>query len=122
MKDPVPTFTYLVKQIAQRYPSLAYLHVLEPRATGDTDVLEPIGAGEVRLFFAALASCDTHDHRQSNDFIRDIWRPRPLISAGGYTYETALEVAETKGDLIAFGRLFISNVRTKGVVLSTSNR
>lgn len=48
---------------------------------------------------------------QSNDFIREIWRPRPLISAGGYNRELALKVAETKGDLIAFGRFFISNVR-----------
>ena len=47
---------------------------------------------------------------QSNDFIREIWSPRPIISAGGYNRDRALEVAETKGDLIAFGRLFISNV------------
>lgn len=48
---------------------------------------------------------------KSNDFIREIWKPRPLISAGGYNRETALAVAETKGDLVAFGRYFISNVR-----------
>ena len=48
---------------------------------------------------------------QSNDFLREIWSPRPLISAGGYTRELALEVAETKGDIIGVGRLFISNVR-----------
>ena len=54
---------------------------------------------------------------QSNDFIRDIWRPRPIISAGGYTRETALEVAETKGDLIAFGRLFIGTVSSYYLLL-----
>lgn len=48
---------------------------------------------------------------QSNDFIREIWAPRPLITAGGYTRDLALEVAETKGDLIGFGRPFIPNVR-----------
>lgn len=47
---------------------------------------------------------------QSNDFIRDIWAPRPIVSAGGYTRDIALEVAEEKGDIIAFGRPFISNV------------
>ena len=48
---------------------------------------------------------------QSNDFLREIWGPRLLISAGGYTRELALEIAKTKGGLIAVGRLFISNVR-----------
>lgn len=47
---------------------------------------------------------------QSNDFLRDIWRPRPFISAGGYHRELALETAEKKGDLIAFGRSYIGNV------------
>ncbi|KAJ3522062.1 hypothetical protein NM688_g8929 [Phlebia brevispora] len=89
MADPIPQFGHLVKELAQGHPSLAYIHVVEPRVSGqeDREVLE----GE------------------SNDFIRDIWRPRPLISAGGYTRELAIEVAEKKGDLIAFGRLFISN-------------
>lgn len=47
---------------------------------------------------------------QSNDFLREIWSPRPVITAGGYDRDLALEVAEAKGDLIAFGRPFISNV------------
>jgi len=33
----------------------------------------------------------------------------PLIVAGGYTRETALKVAEEHGNLVAFGRLYISN-------------
>jgi NADPH2 dehydrogenase len=37
MSDPIPTFSYIVKQLAERYPSLAYVHVVEPRAQGDTD-------------------------------------------------------------------------------------
>ena len=47
---------------------------------------------------------------KSNDFLRRIWHPRPLIVAGGYSPEAAYEVAEAEGDLIAFGRYFISNV------------
>lgn len=49
---------------------------------------------------------------QSNDFIRKIWFPRPLISAGRYTRESAIARAEETGELTAFGRLFISNVRS----------
>jgi hypothetical protein len=46
----------------------------------------------------------------SNDFIRDIWGDRRLISAGGYTRETAIAAAEEKGDLIAFARPYVANV------------
>ncbi|EEB92393.1 hypothetical protein MPER_09104, partial [Moniliophthora perniciosa FA553] len=71
------------------HPTLAYLHVTEPRVSsiGDQEVLE----GE------------------SNDFIRRIWSPRPLIFAGGYKRQDALESAQEEGMLIAFGRHFISN-------------
>ncbi|KAK0184556.1 hypothetical protein F5146DRAFT_1145412 [Armillaria mellea] len=91
MDDPVPTFSYLVKEIGQRHTDLAYLHVIEPRVNGTEARDDEPGAGE------------------SNDFIRELWSPRPLISAGGYTREEAMRVADEKGELIAFGRYFISN-------------
>ncbi|PBK85284.1 FMN-linked oxidoreductase [Armillaria gallica] len=90
MDDPVPTFSYLVTKIGQRHPDLAYLHVVEPRVSG-TITRDDVGAHE------------------SNDFIRELWAPRPLISAGGYKREEAMKVADEKGDLVAFGRYFISN-------------
>ncbi|KAJ7656276.1 hypothetical protein DFH06DRAFT_1473537 [Mycena polygramma] len=85
-----PTFVYLVTELRDRYPELAYLHVIEPRVDG-VETLKVIQEG------------------YSNNFIRGIWGDRPLISAGGYTRETALETAEEKGDLIAFCRKFIGN-------------
>ncbi|EPS98159.1 hypothetical protein FOMPIDRAFT_1024739 [Fomitopsis schrenkii] len=88
MEDPRPQFLYLVSQIAQRHPRLAYIHVVEPRVSNFTDREPQPG--------------------ETNSFIREIWAPRPLISAGGHTRESAFEFAE-KGDLVAFGRLFISN-------------
>ena len=88
---PKPTYTYLVTQLRDRYPGLAYLHVVEPRADGH-ETVEVIKDG------------------YSNDFIRHIWGDRRLISSGGYTRETALAAAEEKGDLIAFSRLYIANV------------
>lgn len=48
---------------------------------------------------------------QGNDFLREIWGSRPFISAGGYNHELAVDVAEKTGNLIAFGRHFIANVR-----------
>ncbi|KAI0354204.1 NADH:flavin oxidoreductase/NADH oxidase [Trametes cingulata] len=89
MPDPIPTFTYLVSRLATDHPNLAYLHVVEPGISGNIDGIVKPG--------------------ESNEFIRTIWLPRPLVSAGGYTRERALEVAEETGQLIAFGRAFISN-------------
>jgi NADPH2 dehydrogenase len=88
---PKPTYTHLVTQLCDRYPELAYLHVVEPRVDG-SETLDIIKDG------------------YSNDFIRDIWGDRRLISAGGYTRETAIAAAEEKGDLIAFARPYVANV------------
>ncbi|KAI0795058.1 NADH:flavin oxidoreductase/NADH oxidase [Abortiporus biennis] len=97
MQDPYPTYTYVVNQLLERHPDLAYIHAIDPRARG---VADSVGAN-IELV--------SDVHGKSLDFIRKIWGPRPFISAGFYTPELALETAETKGDLIAFGRYFIAN-------------
>ncbi|CAK5262902.1 unnamed protein product [Mycena citricolor] len=93
MKDPKPTFSYLLEQIKARHPDLAFIHAVEPRSVGE-DVLDD----------------DTLSEDISNDFIREIWasESRRLISAGGYKRDSAILDGE-KGELIAFGRLFIAN-------------
>ncbi|KAF7325328.1 hypothetical protein MVEN_02633500 [Mycena venus] len=104
-EHPKPTYAYLVSQLRHRYPELAYLHVVKPRADGSETV-------------AAIKD------NYSSDFIRDIWGDRPLISAGGYTRETALAIAEEKGDLIAFSRPYIANpdLPFHGFALAVGNR
>ena len=84
MKDPAPTFTELIYRVRDLYPELAYLHVVEPCVNG----FEPreVQPGE------------------SNDFLRNIWGSRPLISTGRYDREVAISTAEEKGGLIGFGR------------------
>ncbi|KAJ7584056.1 hypothetical protein C8J56DRAFT_1095150 [Mycena floridula] len=79
MEDPKPTYAYIVTKIKERFPNLAF--------TGNL----------------------TRDDGTSNDFIREIWAPKPLISCGAYTRDTAIEVAQTKDDIIASGRVFIAN-------------
>lgn len=96
MVDPKPTFSYVAEQLKQSYPNFAYLHVVEPRIDGSIDGNG--GTGE------------------SNDFLRKIWAPKPYISAGGYVRENAIEHADSTGDLVAFGRYFISNVSAKSTV------
>ncbi|EPQ51259.1 FMN-linked oxidoreductase [Gloeophyllum trabeum ATCC 11539] len=89
-KDPKATFSYFLRRLRDLHPSLAYLHMIEPRTDGPMTVKDmPEG--------------------DSNDFVREIWAPRPIVSAGGYTKESALEAAEKYGYLVAFGRYFIAN-------------
>jgi len=91
MREPHPeeTFSYLVSALKDDHPDLAYIHVIEPRILGD--------------------SYTEGKHGDSNDFIRDIWQPRPLILAGGFSGASATEAVEEKGGLVAFGRHFIAN-------------
>ncbi|KAJ3848751.1 hypothetical protein EV368DRAFT_68001 [Lentinula lateritia] len=94
MKDPKPTFRYFVEQLKKAHPALSYIHVVEPRIDGfefRTDLPE----------------------WENNDFIREVWtqegNSRWLISAGGATRENAIQSADEKGDIVAFGRPFIAN-------------
>ncbi|KAJ3777544.1 hypothetical protein FB446DRAFT_806014 [Lentinula raphanica] len=83
MKDPIPTFTYLISQLKEKHPDLAYLHLIQSRALDDP--------------------------KESNETFFDVWLPRPLVVADGFTRDTALKLAEREGLLVAFGRQFISN-------------
>jgi 2,4-dienoyl-CoA reductase-like NADH-dependent reductase (Old Yellow Enzyme family) len=90
MPDPVPQYTHLVTALRAAHPNLAYLHVIEPRVAAGMDV--------------------EHSSTESNDFLRDIWKGKPLISAGGYNRNNAMKASDETGDLIAFGRHYIANV------------
>lgn len=86
--DPKALFTYVVRQLNDY--NLAYLHVVEPRVQGNTDAENP-------------------DMTLSTHYFRTIYEGT-IISAGGHTRSSG-EAALVAGnaDLIAYGRLFISN-------------
>ncbi|KIJ42156.1 hypothetical protein M422DRAFT_254849 [Sphaerobolus stellatus SS14] len=86
MKDPVPQFSYLIRAIRDTYPDFAYIHLVE---APHEDVQIPRDPAV-------------------NDPFRDIWSPRPFISAM-HTVDSAVRAAENKGDIIAFGRIFLAN-------------
>lgn len=88
-------FAYVIEQL-NAY-GLAYLHIVEPRVEGSRDKKE------------AAASTDAIDWSLGTPRWRKLWRGT-LIGAGGYTRRSA-EAALRAGDvdLVAFGRLFISN-------------
>jgi len=88
MREPIPQYTYFITHLKAAHPDLVYLHVIEP---------EP-----------AHSAWRKGEEPESNDFIRKHWAPKPLITAGGYTRDSALKRTE----LIAFAKLYISNVST----------
>jgi NADPH2 dehydrogenase len=92
MEDATPyeTWGYLVKSLQAKHSDMAYLHMVEPRADFNVDVYEK--------------TADTLDP------FRKEWKG-PFVSAGGYTYDTkaAFDTAERTGNMVAFGRLYISN-------------
>lgn len=95
MSDPVPQFSHLVRSLREMHPDLAFLHMIEPGIAGSGD------------------ATNTRAHvRESNDIFREIWAPRPFITAGAFTRTAAIAHADERGDLVAFGRLFIANVRS----------
>ena len=88
--DPVALFTYVLKQLSAK--NIAYAHVIEPRASD-------AGGGK-----------PTNDAApRTAEIFRKVF-DGVLISAGGYTGETAEQtIADGYADAVAFGRLFIAN-------------
>ena len=88
--DPIALFTYVLRQLSER--GIAYAHVVEPRA-GNAGADAPINGNAPR----------------TAEIFRNAFK-QVLISAGGYTAESAERtIANNLADAIAFGRLFIAN-------------
>ncbi|KAF8754630.1 oxidoreductase [Rhizoctonia solani] len=93
MQDPIPTFSYVVNELSQHHGDLAYVHFVEP-------LVEEAPTEDVQ----------TVKRPESNDFAREIWGPRPFLSAGGYDAKRGEEAASKHDNTaIVFGRYFISN-------------
>jgi len=94
MDDPIPQFRYFISQLAARHPDMAYIHVIEPRVSGDQHIPE---SAEENL-----------------DFAREAWKKtgKPFLAAGGFDRDKAFEMMSMEGmdtTLIAFGRWFLAN-------------
>lgn len=82
---PIKTCSYLMTQLQENYPKLAYVHFMEYRT--EESISENLASP-----------------------YRSLWKG-PIISSGfsSCSVDYAVEYAEKTGDLIAFGRLFIGN-------------
>ena len=59
MVDPRPTYEYLVTQLVERTPNLAYVHVIEPGIKGNVDSEVATGMGRGSQIPAANAGART---------------------------------------------------------------
>lgn len=88
--DPMPLYTYLVRELDKL--GLAYLHLIEPRASG-----------------AGQREVDHQNVPSAAKLFRPHWHS-VLIAAGNFRGDSANEMlADGDADAIAFGRLFIAN-------------
>lgn len=88
--NPLALFTYVLEQLSAR--GIAYVHMIEPRA-GNAGADVPVD----------------HTAPRAAEIFRKAF-PGVLISAGGYTAQTAeTAIASGLADAVAFGRLFIAN-------------
>jgi N-ethylmaleimide reductase len=88
--EPLPLYSHLVRELAKL--KLAYLHLIEPRASG---------TGKADIFREGQPS--------AAQTFRPLW-PTVLIDAGGFDRDGAIHAVEDgRADAVAFGRYFISN-------------
>ena len=88
--DPEPLYRYLIRELDKMH--LAYLHLIEPRASG---------AGQAEVDHQNVPSAAT--------LFRNDWHG-VLIAAGNFRRDSAEQIIERgDADAVAFGRLFISN-------------
>ncbi|MDR2852620.1 MAG: alkene reductase [Burkholderiaceae bacterium] len=88
--DPMPLYTHVIEKLAPL--GLAYLHLIEPRASGN-----------------GKADVDRPDMPSAAKLFRPLW-PGALITAGNFIPDTAEAFVQSGiADAIAFGRYFISN-------------
>lgn len=84
-------YSYLLRQLQERHPALAYAHIVEERAVG--------------------SACQESD--EQSDLIPKLVEAAgyrgAVIAAGGYTRKSGIHAAETYATAVAYGRLFISN-------------
>ncbi|KAI9829496.1 MAG: Chanoclavine-I aldehyde reductase fgaOx3 [Sarea resinae] len=97
MADPIPQFSYVIKELKKF--NLSYLHLVNSRMSGGGD---------------NLVNKDRDSTPEQIDFAVDIWANQsPVIVAGGFKPDTAkTTVDEEFADhdvAVAFGRYFIAN-------------
>ncbi|KAL7412714.1 hypothetical protein BDY24DRAFT_88258 [Mrakia frigida] len=119
-KNPIATtFGYVTENLVARFPKLAYLHFLEAAAWGaegqktfDADELEDGLTASNDYFRAIVRGIDPSTIPTDDSFVfpdPDEAHPIVFLGASGFNRETAVSHSKRTGDVVVFGRYFISN-------------
>ena len=104
---PLDTYVPFLQKVLEKHPRFAYIHAVESRIASSidrdvydkTETLDPLR----EVVTKHVRSRNEHEGQGDNG------SGTKFIAAGGYTPEAALEASDRHGDLVAFGRYFISN-------------
>jgi 2,4-dienoyl-CoA reductase-like NADH-dependent reductase (Old Yellow Enzyme family) len=108
--DPYENWGYVVEQLRQRFPKLSYLSMTDPR-------LDPEGTKKFSSdYFRAIlrghkgpiSKLSDDEHKVHFEDPNEEY-PTLFLSAGGYTASDAEPCGDRTGDLIGYGRIYISN-------------
>ena len=113
--DPFETFGYISEEIVKRHPRLAYVSFTEPRWSSEkskkfsNDYFRSIFRGSSsssssKSLVSRLEADAKTVFEEANEQDAILF-----LSAGGYSAYEAEVVGDRTGDLVAFGRIFISN-------------
>jgi NADPH2 dehydrogenase len=107
--DPYEHWGYVVEQIRERFPKLAYLSMTDPRLDPDgtkqfsSDYFRAI----LRGYKGPISKLFAEEHVRFDEPNEEY--PTLFLSAGGYTASDAEPCGDRTGDLIGYGRIYISN-------------
>ncbi|KAI8912778.1 hypothetical protein EDD86DRAFT_236303 [Gorgonomyces haynaldii] len=130
--DVYQTWGYVFEQIKQRFPKLAYVSVTDPRLGPDQNGKSDSNVYSCDPFRAILRGVKEPLSKFEKDADMVFPDPTPehptcFVAAGGYAASDAEPCCDRTGDLIGFGRIYISNpdlpLRIKqGLELNPYNR
>ncbi|QRW18312.1 NADH:flavin oxidoreductase/NADH oxidase [Rhizoctonia solani] len=95
MRNPIPTYTYIISELTKNHSELSYIHMIEPGInSADNGTTQELDEGVVA----------------SNEFAYQLWSPRTYLTGGGYDHLSAPNTADKlENTAVVIGRLFISN-------------
>ncbi|KAG8756163.1 hypothetical protein FRC11_005494 [Ceratobasidium sp. 423] len=96
MRNPVPTYTYIISKLAKRHSELAYIHMIEPGINSAEN-------GTTQELDEGITA--------SNDFAFQIWSPRTYLTGGGYDHKSAPGTADRLDNTAIFAIRKLTNLQ-----------
>jgi NADPH2 dehydrogenase len=106
--DPFENWGFVCEQIVKQCPKMAYISITDPRINEEKNYSSDYFRAIFRNYKGAVSKtrdgeCKVNFPEPNSEY------PTPFFCAGGYTASDAEPCSDRTGDIIAYGRLFISN-------------